>query len=247
MEYVELLRVRRALTVFAVAIACFFIAATFALHGHGGFHITIGIDKGSALGDFVVAAGFGAFFLATFFAGHLAAETPTLSFLWTKPVSRTALAWRYVAIDAAALLAGIALGTLAIFMLIAGLGQAGRLRVDMALLPGLALSLGAALAWYGLCLLAASRFDRDVANGVIAMSWPVFILFLMLNVMALPPPAHAAVVFIDQFNPLAYLIGVEHHEAWLLGASTMVRAAAVWIIALVSIALATRLWTTREG
>lgn len=247
MEYVELLRVRRGLMVFAAANVCFFLAATFALHGHGGFHISLGVDNGSSLGDFVAAAGFGAFFLATFFAGHLAAETPTLSFLWTKPVSRTVLAWRYVAIDAAGLLAGVAIGTLTIFLLIAGLGQAGHLRLDAALVSALALSVGAALAWYGLCLLAASRFERDVANGVIALSWPVFILLLMLNIMALPPPTHAVVVFIDQLNPLAYLLGIEHHNALLLGASTAVRAAAVWVIALISITAATRLWMTREG
>jgi hypothetical protein len=248
MEYVELLRVRRGLLVFAAANLCVFLALTFALHGHGGFHINVGIGKeGSSLGDFIQAGGVGALFLGTFFAGHLAAESPTLAFLWTKPVSRNALAWRYVAIDAGGIVAGVAIGTVTIVALIAGLGEFNRIHIDSAVLPSLALSVGAPLAWYGLCLLGASRLDRDVANNVIALSWPVFILVYMLAVIALPPPAHAAAVAINQLDPLSYVLGSEHHDMGLIAASTGVRAAAVWVIALVSVAAATRIWTTREG
>ena len=248
MEYVELLRVRRGLITFAVANLCFFLAATFALHGHGGFHIKFDLDKtGSSLGDFITAAGVGALFLATFFAGHLAAETPTLPFLWTKPVPRTVLAWRYAAIDAGAMFAGVAIGTLALLALVAGMGQADRVRLDAEVLPALALSVGAPLAWYGLCLLAASRFDRDVANSVVALSWPVFLFVFMLSIIALPPQAHAVAVFLNQFDPLSYIIGSEHHDRGLISASPAVRAAAVWVIGIASIAAATRVWTTRDG
>jgi hypothetical protein len=248
MEYVELLRVRRGLIVFAVANLFLFLAFTFALHGHGGFHVNVGLDKnGTSLGDLINAAGFSALFVATFFAGHLAAETPTLSFLWTKPVSRTVLAVRYAAVDAIALVAAVAIGTLMLVALIAGLGQIGRLRLDAQVLPSLALSVGAVLAWYGLCALAASRFDRDVANNVIALSWPVFIFTFMLSIVALPPPAHAVTVFLNQFDPFAYLLGSEHRDMGLVAASMWTRAGAMWAIALISIAGATRLWTTREG
>ncbi len=248
MEYVELLRVRRGLIVFAAANLCFFLVVTLLLHGHGGFRIKVGLDKsGSSLGDFITAAAVGALFLATFFAGHLAAETPTLSFLWTKPVSRTALAWRYVAIDAAALLAGVAIGTLTLLALVAGLGEANRIHLDAAVLPAFALSVGAPLAWYGLCLLAASRFDRDVASNVIALSWPVFLLVFMLPIIALPPPAHALAVVLDQFDSLSYVVGSEHRDMGLIAASAAVRAGAVWVIALVSITAATQIWTNREG
>lgn len=248
MEYVEFLRVRRGLVVFAAANLCAFVVLTLALHGHGGFHINVNLGKeGSSLGDFITAAGVAALFLATFFAGHLAAETPTLPFIWTKPVSRTALAWRYVAVDAGGIVAGVAIGTVTIVALIAGLGELNRILLDAAVLPELALSVGAPLAWYGLCLLAASRFDRDVANNVIALSWPVFLLVAMLPIIQLPPPAHAVAVFVNQLDPLSYILGSEHHGMGLISASTGVRAAAAWVIALVSIVAATRLWTTREG
>ena len=248
MEYVEWLRVRRGLIVFAVANLCVFVALTLALHGHGGFTIHVGIGKeGSSLGDFISAAGLGALFLSTFFAGHLAAETPTLPFLWTKPVSRTGLAWRYVAIDVAGIVAGVAIGTLTIVALIVGLGELHRILLDRAVWPALALSVGAPLAWYGLCLLFASRFDREAANNVIALSWPVFLLVFMLPVIALPPPAHAVAVFFNQFDPLSYIVGSDHRDQGLVAASVGVRAAAMWILAVVSIAAATRIWTTREG
>ncbi len=248
MEYVELMRVRRGLIVFSVACLCFFLVVTLVLHGHGGFHINIGLDKsGTSLGDFIVAAAVGTLFLATFFAGHLAAETPTLSLLWTKPVSRAVLAWRYVAIDAIALVAGTVIGTVTLVALVAGLGEANRLRLDAAVLPAFALSVGAPLAWYGLCLLATARFDRDAANAVIALSWPVFVLVFMLPIIALPPAAHAFAVVLNHLDPISYLSGSDHRDLGLIAAPTGARAAAVWAIAVVSIAIATRLWTTREG
>ena len=248
MEYVEVLRVRRGLIVYAVACLCFFLAVTLVLHGHGGFHINVGLDKsGASLGDFIGGAAFGTMFLATFFAGHLAAETPTLSFQWTKPVSRTALALRYVAIDAIALVAGTAIGTMTLIALVAGLGEAGQIRLDAEVVPALALSVGAPLAWYGMCLLAASRFDRDAANAVIALSWPVFVLVFMLPIIALPPAAHAVAVVLNHLDPLSYLSGSSHRVMGLIAAPAGPRAAAVWAIALVSIAVATRLWTTREA
>jgi hypothetical protein len=248
MEHVELLRVRRGLIVFAAACLCFFLVVTLALHGHGGFHINIGLDKsGTSLGDFIGGAALGTMVLATFFAGHLAAETPTLSLLWTKPVSRAALAWRYVAIDALALVAGTAIGTVTLLALVAGLGQADRVRLDAEVLPACALSVGAPLAWYGLCLLAASRFDRDAANAVIALSWPVFIVVYMLPIIALPPAAHAVAVVVNHLDPLSYVLASSHPDLGLVAAPTGARAAVVWAIGVVSIAVATRLWTTREG
>ena len=127
------------------------------------------------------------------------------------------------------------------------MGQLGRIRLDAHVLPSLALSVGAALAWYGLCAVAASRFDRDVANNVIALSWPVFLFTFMLSIISLPPSAHAVAVFLDQFDPFSYLVGSERHDMWVVSAPMPVRAAVMWAIALVSIAGATRLWTTREG
>ena len=132
-------------------------------------------------------------------------------------------------------------------VLVAGLGEVDRIRFDAQVLPSLTLSVGAALAWYGLCSLAASRFDRDVANYVIALSWPVFLFTFMLSFIALPPSAHAVAVFLNQFDPFSYLLGTDHRDMGLVSAAMPVRAAAMWTIALVSIAGATRLWTTREG
>ncbi len=108
-------------------------------------------------------------------------------------------------------------------------------------------SSGESRSWYGLTLLAASRFDRDGSNVVAALIWPLALLVLMLSIIALPPPGHTAAVLLNHLDPLSYLLGSEHRDRGLIAASEWTRAAAVWVIAGLSIAGATRLWTTREA
>ncbi len=248
MEYVELLRVRRALVSFAVALAFVLIAVTLVLHGKGGFTIHIGFGKeGVGAGDLVMLGGFGAMFLAATFAGNMPGESAALPFLWTKPVSRAALAYRFVAVDALGMAAGIVATALAAVIVIAGMGQIRAIHANPSLLGDAALALGAPLAWYGLTLLAASRLQPDGVARVGALSWPLFIVIAMLATVALPPALHTFVVGLDHLNPLAYIAGSEHKGMGLIAAASPVRAAACWTIALVTIPAAIRLWTAREG
>jgi hypothetical protein len=248
MEYVELLRVRAALVGYAVALAFVFVVATLILHGHGGIKINVSFDKGGvAVDELLVLGGFGAAFLATFFAANLSSERATLPLLWTKPVSRTALAYRFVAIDTLGMAVAIVMTAVAALALIAGIGQLRAVHVGSAGFANAALALGAPLAWYGLMLLVASRSDRDGASRAGALSWPVFIVIILLAASALPPPAHALAVALGHVDPLFYLLGAERPGSGLLNAHAGIRGAACWLIASVTIAIAIRFWTAREA
>ncbi|MEA2719095.1 MAG: hypothetical protein QOJ39_959 [Candidatus Eremiobacteraeota bacterium] len=248
MEYVELLRVRRALVWFVVALAFVLVMVNLVLHGKGGFTIHIGFGKdGVAAGDLVLLGGLGALFLAAVFAGNLPGESTTLPFLWTKPVSRTALAYRFVAVDVLGMIGGIVATALAAVIVIAGLGQIRAIHLDRALLSDAALALGAPLAWYGLTFLAAARLRPEGVARAGALSWPVFIVIAMLTTVTLPPPLHGLVLALDHLNPLAYIAGGDQKGMGLLSAAPAIRGAACWAIALVTIPAAIRLWTVREA
>lgn len=247
MEYVEYLRVRRGLVSYAVALAFCFVVVTLMVHGNGGLHIKMSFDrKGVPVGDLLQLGGIGAFFLATMFAGNLPGESATLSFLWTKPIARTTLAARFVAIDTLGLITGIVLVGLVSAIVMAGMGQLHDIRVARSDAAGGALALGAPLAWYGITLLASARLGRDGAARAGALVWPVFLFVILLGTMNLPPPGHALVVALEHVDPLAYLLGSDQPGSGLLGA-TLQRAAACWAIALVTITAAIRLWSTREA
>ena len=247
MEYVEYLRVRRALVSYAVALAFCFAVVMVVLHAHGGIHIVIKFDKGGVtLGSLLEVGALAALFLATAFGSNLAAEGATLPFLWTKPVSRTVLALRFVVVDALAIAAGIAVCTLIAIVVVFANGP-GAAITFAGLGPDAALALGAPLAWYGIAMLVSARLPRDAAARAAAGLWPVFILIGLLGTVTLPPAAHALVVAFEHVDPLMLLLGVDERGMGLLALGSGPRAAACWGIALMTIAIAIPLWASREG
>jgi hypothetical protein len=248
MEYVELLRVRRGLIAYLVALVFCFAVVSLVLHGHGGIHINMSFGKdGVSIGDLLQLGGVAALFLATGFAANLAAEGATLPFLWTKPITRTALALRFVAVDALGIAAGIVACALVAAIVVAGIGGVRAIHPNAALASDAALALGAPLAWYGITLLLGARLGRDAASRAGALVWPVFILLELLAVAALPPAGHALAVALEHVDPLAYLLGSEHADTGLLHLGTGPRAAACWAIAALTIPAAIRLWSLREA
>ena len=247
MEYVELLRVRRALVSYVVALAFVFLLIWIVLHGNGAIRLNLRFgNKGMDAEDLLDISGIGALFLATTFAGNLAGESATLPFLWTKPVTRTMLALRFVAIDVLGLAAGIALVAFIVLIVAAGTGNFGGVHFVRANAATAALALGAPLAWYGITLLAASRLGPGSAARAGALLWPVFIVLIFLEFTQLPPAAHTAVIVLEHADPLAYLVVNDKAGAGILAADSLQRAAACWAIALVTITAGIRLWSTRE-
>jgi hypothetical protein len=248
MEYVELLRVRRGLITYLVALAFCFAVVMLVLHGHGGIRINVSFDHGGVpIGDLLQLGGLTALFLATGFAANLAAESATLPFLWTKPITRTALALRFVAVDALGIAAGIVACALVAAVVVAATGGARAMHPNAALASDAALALGAPLAWYGITLLLGARLGGEAAARAGALVWPVFILLELLGVAALPPAGHTLVIALEHLDPLAYLLGSTEAHTGLLHLATGPRAAACWAIAALTIPAAIRLWSLREA
>jgi hypothetical protein len=253
MEYAEFLRVRRSLAWHLGVVGLLTLAAL--MFGH---HATITIDGGG--GSSRIASGMSVPFMALvpigmFFAAIYASSAGTSlnreftvrDIAWTKPVPRSALALRYIAVDVAAVSLVYVVTMLAIVVALLRWGVTPVVDADS--FGYVVFGLGVSVMWYALVQIATCLLPpRGLALAGIL--WPISLLDIGLCQVAGPigTVAHALAVV----NPLAYMSGVAFDEHGAVDnsiwhQSTDERALAVWFFAALFCLLAVTLWPRREA
>jgi len=249
MQYVEVLRVRRVLLWFlgiVLGMVILSIVSTYA-GTHGDIHAGGGTLH---FADLVLGCVFGAWIVTTCVAPGLSNESAlTAPIVWTRPLSRQQIAWRYVAVDVAAITLGY-VALIAVAMLaLAAFGALGIVVTEPRAGATFALGLGAAMMWYALVLLVSARIPAR--GGMIAgLSWAVFIAIGTLWAAPMPAPVHAVFGALNYLNPMAWIGGVSsasHHSVQHAVELPMpLQILGCWAIAAVAAVVAVRLWATRE-
>jgi hypothetical protein len=253
MEYVELLRVRRSL-IWHTGILVLLVFGIMALGGNSAIHIsgttgTTTISPGVAVPISVLAT-IAAFFAAIYASSvgtSLNRESNTRDISWTKPISRTQLALRFVLIDLTGVVIAFALALAAI---IAVLLYMHVTPVADAKAPSqLLLGAGVGVMWYALLELITCGFG-PAARAMAGILWPVALALEGLG--ELHGNIGAVIRALDLFNPLAYLnnmaSGAPDWAESVIGQIPFdTRGLMVWLLAAVFCALAVAIWPRREA
>jgi hypothetical protein len=256
MEYAEFLRVRGTIKWHLGILAAALLLGL--IFGHT-MKVNVNDPDGSHLAT--VASGMrvalawmapiGMFFAAIFASsagGSLNREFGLRDIAWTKPLSRGALALRYVLIDVAAVVLLYALTLAAVAVLLLRFGVTPY--VDAGFVATALLGCGVSVMWYALVQVLSCRFPpQGVAVGGIL--WPVALL--SLGLADLHNVVGTAARALDVINPLAYMNGVTFgpHGAvveslwWQLPAGES--ALIVWGFSVLFVAVAIALWVRREN
>jgi hypothetical protein len=244
MEYVEILRARRVLTWYCGVLVVMLAIGAISLYSG---HVDLSRGHGtSPLGAIISACAFGAMIVATCVAPGLNAESNTLAIAWTRPIPRPAMVLRYIAVDVVAIIVAYAFTFAIVLTFYALFGFLGHIVPDagspLALLNGL----GCALMWYGLIMVVAAPLNGRGAL-VAGLSWGAFLVVDVLWSAPFPPAIHAALTFLNYFNPLTYFAandGNRGHQVLMLGPEILTLIA--WGFVAVTLAGTVRLWSTRE-
>jgi hypothetical protein len=246
MQYVEILRARRVLTWFCgLLLGAFVLVVISAYSGHAHMHGSVGTIH---LSELLKGCAFGAMVLATCVAPGLNAESGTLAIAWTRPASRSAIAWRYIAVDVVTILVGYAFVVALVLGFLAVYGLLGNLVFDAAVPVALLNAVGCTLMWYGLVTVVAARMDGR-AGLIAGVSWGVFLALTLLWIAPLPALLHGLITFLNYFNPFAYFADASSDQA---SGRTMVPLTAgyltliAWAFVAVTLPATVRLWSTRE-
>jgi hypothetical protein len=246
-EYVELLRARRALTWYG-AILFSMVALGLALafkNGPPRIHISSNSHPDLPMEILLAGAAFGPMILAAFMAVGLDAEFKTAAITWTRPVSRLAIALRYVAVDGATLLAAWVLTLVACAIPIVATGLGKYITFGSRDFVFLALVFGAAVMWYGLVVLLTTLLPGR-GGAIAGGSWGYALIVPGLAAIPFPTALHQVMVALNYLNPMAY-IGNRSSESHSIIIGTLPQhAVATWLIGLAAVAIATQLWTRRE-
>src|ERR1700761_6443917 len=101
MQYVEILRVRRALLWYTGILLALVIVALVSVYA--GTHAEVHNSGTVRFGELVGGCAFGAGGVAALVVPGLSVESAqTIPIIWTRPASRASIAWRYIAVDAVA-------------------------------------------------------------------------------------------------------------------------------------------------
>jgi hypothetical protein len=230
MYYFDYLRVRSALRIFAIILACVTLLVCISLafsHGHDrGSSVTLGTDtvstanySGLALmhhlgettwfpfGLFCGIAAMITIFFSNALATSLARYNGNLHFAFTKPISREQSALRTFAIDLAALFVGFLIALFFVFVPFAVVGLLGRLTFGPTSLAPLAIGLGIAFMWYGM-VQAVTATMRGGAGLVLGLSWGVFAVMQGLQNLStdlVPEVVVRSIHLLNILNPFIYL------------------------------------------
>lgn len=249
MEYVELLRAKRALTAYGIVVAALLVLALVLIFKNGPptVHVSAGENPHFYLQYVLAAATIGPVILASVFAGGLDAEYKTIAITWTRPISRLALALRYIAVDAVGLLGAWAITLVAIFIAIVAVGMAKYITVPAEFPTFMVLAFGCAVMWYGLVLLLSTFFPGHGAR-IVGASWAYVFIVPGLSQIPFPAPIHQIMVALNYVNPLAYFgnQGSQHVQSVLVGTLEQ-HTVATWVIGIVAAGIAARIWTVREA
>lgn len=258
MEYVEVLRAFRALRWFA-GVDVLFIAVCAYVRLSGQLHLGTLVNGDMGVRHVVALCAGMAWVAATSMSTGLLNEAATVPFIWTRPMRRTSIAWRYVAVDAATIVVVDLLAFGTIYACAAVIGIAGYLTTDAVAIVTLLLGITTALMWYALVVLAGSRLPGR--SGLVAgLSWAVFLIIGSLVAAPLPGPIHAALAGLDYLNPLVWYgnssnehVGVQIEATRTVVARAVTiplgpggRALGALIIAALALPTGIRLWATRE-
>lgn len=233
MYYFDYLRVRSALRVFAIILACVTLLLCVSLafsHAHdGNSNVTIGTDTVSAdsysglalmhhLGEttwfpFGLLCGIAAvitIFFSNALATSIARYNGNLHFGFTKPIAREQSAIRTFSIDLAALAVGFLIALFFVLVPFAVVGLLDRITFGPTSLAPFALGIGIAFMWYGM-VQAVTATMRGGAGLVLGLSWGVFAVMQALQNLSsdlIPEVVVRLIHFLNIFNPFLYLSDV---------------------------------------
>ncbi len=245
MEYVEILRARRALTWYCgVLLAVLIVTVISVYSGHSQM---TGAPGAVPLSVLLKGCAFGAIIVATCVACGLNAESSTLAIAWTRPMSRAAIAWRYIAVDAVTIVIGYAFAIFIALAFLAAFGLLGHVTIDGDVPMTILNSIGCSLMWYGLVNVVAARLDGR-GSMISGLSWAVFLVIGGLWAAPFPPLLHGLLTFLNYFNPLTYIQSVSssHSTTTILALSPDLLTLIAWCFVAVTLVATVRLWSTRE-
>jgi hypothetical protein len=245
-EYVEMLRARRALIWYG-AILFSLLALGLALAFKDGpprIQMSHGSNPMIPFPYILAGAAIGPLILAAFLAVGLDAEYKTAAIIWTRPISRLAIALRYIAVDGGALLAAWVLTLVAVFITIFAIGIGKYLTFGDDVAGAVLLVFGAAVMWYGLVVLVTTLLPGRGA-AIAGGSWGYALIVPGLARIPFPPLLHQVIVALNYLNPMAYLSQGSGARELIAGSGEQ-HMIATWLIGLAALAIATQIWTKRE-
>jgi len=254
--YVEFLRVRRALIIYAIVIVAITILNTVSLNiGH--VHIVDG-DPHIAklhvpLTIVLTLAAFGSLLFGTLLAGSLNRERETLALSWTRPIPRERLALSYMLVDLAGVVAAFFITLLVGAVPLVTTHLISRIYIDSDVLAAVALMLGITVMWYGI-VQAATSWYRGRAGLAVGLSWAFFILLLVIGHRSnFGPLVESVTGALNYINPLAYASSYGRIEDYAMDTNSYlalpesVRVLASWSIGIVACAGAIFAWKRSEA
>jgi len=255
MAYVEFLRMRRALTVYAIVLAVLTVLLVTSLavgHVHLDASDLRHMKNGIPLRFVFAVAAFAALFFGTLVASCLNRERDTLALSWTRPISRERMAAVAILIDLGAIVAAFLITLGFVFVPLVTTGAVAFLHTDGYELDVVIHVFAIALMWYGL-LQAGTSWYRGHAGIVKGLSWALF-LFLTVDQKSalLGPLVRDLGVGLNYLNPLAYLSSYETVRGGtvvataLLPLSEAARTSLAYTIGLATCAIAVVAWSRAE-
>jgi hypothetical protein len=246
MEYVEFLRIRTSLA-WHVGIAAVIALLIVMLSGH---YTTVNVNGSTQPmpGTPVpfdtlatVAAFFGAIFASS--AGtSLNRENATRDISWTKPLSRTVLAVRIIAIDLAGIVIAYVAALAAIVAVLMSLH--GVPFFDAGAATQLVLGLGVGTMWYAL-IQAVSCTLPPGARALGGLTWPV--AFAVGWFTHIPGAIGAFARIVNVINPLSYMSNTSGSPTDVSVATAAdVQAATVWCFTVLFCVIAVVIWPRKE-
>jgi hypothetical protein len=253
MELVEFYRVRRILIWYAAIVAAI-VLLVLLFSNNPNIVIDVGehADYGAQLTTLLGIAMFFTAAVASWIGLSLNAENATREFAWTRPIARTALAARYIAIDLAALAVAYAFTVLGAWTIVA-VAAHGAVAIDPAAPVALLLSAGVVAMWYALLQLVSAPF-RGRGGSIAGVLWAASLVLISVAQVTPRGFLHAIALVLNVINPFAYLSTMVHTDSagaagplpsvWAL--DPMLRAGIVWLFAGLFCAAAVAIWTRRE-